>query len=129
VDPLGNAYLTGQTLSTNFPTVNAFESHRDGTNDMFLAKISQSSPPVPELAIAPASLNSTVRSKIAGAPSTAKSGITLKWQMFPANYEVESSADMTHWQPANNSWVYSNGWYHVTLPTTNGNQFFRLRKH
>ena len=129
VDPLGNAYLTGQTLSTNFPTVNAFQSRRNGTNDMFLAKISQTVAPTPGLVIAPASLNSTVRSKIAGASTSAKSGITLKWQMFPANYEVESSADMISWQPANTSPVYSNGWYHVTLPTTNSNQFFRLRKH
>ena len=129
VDPLGNAYLTGQTTSTNFPTVNAFQSHRNGTNDMFLAKISQTIAPIPGLVIAPASLNSSVRSKIAGAPPSAKSGISLKWQMFPANYEVESSTDMISWQPAHTSPVYSNGWYHVTLPTTNGNQFFRLRKH
>ena len=47
VDPLGNAYLVGQTISTNFPTVNAFQYHRNGTNDMFAAKISPTAPPPP----------------------------------------------------------------------------------
>jgi hypothetical protein len=44
VDDDGNAYITGQTLSTNFPIVgipggNGFRSVRDGTNDAFVAKI------------------------------------------------------------------------------------------
>ncbi|HEY5345791.1 MAG TPA: SBBP repeat-containing protein [Verrucomicrobiae bacterium] len=128
VDPLGNAYLTGQTTSTNFPTVNAFQSYRNGTNDMFLAKISQTAPPQPVLVVAPKNSQPSVQSKIAGVPTPAKSSLTLKWQMFPANYTVESSTDMTTWFPANTTPVYSNGWYHATLPTTNGSQFFRLHK-
>lgn len=39
VDPLGDAYIAGQTRSTNFPAVNAYQPHRSGTNDMFIAKI------------------------------------------------------------------------------------------
>jgi len=39
VDQLGNAYVVGQTLSTNFPTLNARQTTRNGTNDAFLAKI------------------------------------------------------------------------------------------
>ena len=58
------------------------------------------------------------------------SGLTLKWQMFPANYYVESSTDLTprSWRTVPATPAYSNGWYHVTLPTTNGVQFFRLRQ-
>ena len=128
VDPLGNAYLTGATTATNFPTVSAFQAGRNGTNDMFLAKISQAVAPAPNLVIASASSRPSVHGKIAGAPPSAKPDVMLKWQMFPANYEVESSADLANWQTAGASPLYSNGWYHVSLPTTNGNQFFRLRK-
>jgi hypothetical protein len=45
VDTNGNAYVVGQTLSTNFPTTNSipphnvFQATRNGTNDAFLAKI------------------------------------------------------------------------------------------
>ena len=35
----GNAYVVGQTSSTNFPTLNAFQTFLNGTNDTFLAKI------------------------------------------------------------------------------------------
>jgi len=44
VDPLGNAYIVGQTLSTNFPTLNARQTKRNGTNDAFLAKILLNTP-------------------------------------------------------------------------------------
>ena len=39
VDPLGNAFVVGQTLSTNFPTLNARQTALNGTNDAFLAEI------------------------------------------------------------------------------------------
>jgi hypothetical protein len=52
--------------------------------------------------------------------------------MFPANvkYGLESSADLTgsNWHAIAASPTYTNGWYHVTLPTTNGVQFFRLHR-
>ena len=144
VDPLGySAYLAGSTLSTNFPAVNALQSHLNGkSNDMFVAKIYLSPlppnivdtnlypplPPAPQLLIAPQIPGPSVQSKAAGSPSPDKSGITLKWQMFPANYDVESSTDLAGWQPAPASPAYSNGWYHITLPTTNGVGFFRLHK-
>jgi hypothetical protein len=40
VDDNGNAYVTGWTGSTNFPTVNAFQPQYAGTWDNFVAKIS-----------------------------------------------------------------------------------------
>ncbi len=40
VDPAGNAYVAGFTLSSDFPVVNAFQSSFGGYADAFLAKIS-----------------------------------------------------------------------------------------
>jgi hypothetical protein len=39
VDNIGNAYVVGQTLSTNFPTYHGAQTLRNGTNDAFLAEI------------------------------------------------------------------------------------------
>jgi len=39
VHPLGTAYVTGFTGSTNFPTANALQSTRTGAGDAFVAKI------------------------------------------------------------------------------------------
>ncbi len=40
VDPSGNAYVTGQTSSSNFPTASAFQpAFGGGTSDAFVAKI------------------------------------------------------------------------------------------
>ena len=130
VNPVGNLYIAGQTISTNFPTVNAFQSQINDKKktDMFVAKITQFLPPVPNLVIAPVTIKPSVQSKVAGIQPPVESGIHLQWQMFPANYAVESSSDMAHWQSAPVSPTYSNGWYHVILPTTNGVGFFRLHK-
>ena len=132
VDPLGNAYLTGQTTSTNFPAVGALQNHRTGTNDLFIAKISQMASPAPSLVIAATDSSPAIQiqSKTARTLPPKNSGLTLKWQMFPANYYVESSTDLTprSWRTVPANPAYSNGWYHVTLPTTNGVQFFRLRQ-
>jgi len=39
VDAAGNAFVVGQTMSTNFPTLSAGEPFRNGTNDAFLVEI------------------------------------------------------------------------------------------
>jgi len=39
VDAMGNAYVVGSTFSTNFPTVNPFQSAKGAQDDAFLAKI------------------------------------------------------------------------------------------
>jgi hypothetical protein len=39
VDLRGNAYITGRTSSTDFPTQNAFDSTLDGGSDGFVTKI------------------------------------------------------------------------------------------
>src|SRR5262249_51840188 len=38
VDGTGNTYITGSTTSTNFPTLNPFQSTLQGTSDAFVTK-------------------------------------------------------------------------------------------
>lgn len=42
VDPEGNIYVTGYTLSLNFPLANAFQGSRAGAEDVFVSKFSPS---------------------------------------------------------------------------------------
>ena len=39
VDSAGNAYVTGRTNSSDFPTANAVESAFSGGNDVFVTKL------------------------------------------------------------------------------------------
>jgi hypothetical protein len=39
LDPTGNAYVTGTTVSTNFPTANALQSSTGGDFDVFVTKL------------------------------------------------------------------------------------------
>src|SRR4029079_7687148 len=45
VDAAGNAYVTGATSSTNFPTANPFQPANAGSFDAFVAKIVANFPP------------------------------------------------------------------------------------
>ena len=40
VDASGNVYITGETFSTNFPVLNAFQSNNGGSGDAFCVKFS-----------------------------------------------------------------------------------------
>src|SRR5262249_46905062 len=42
VDPAGNAYVTGSTLSANFPTSNPLQASAGGNGDAFIAKFDPS---------------------------------------------------------------------------------------
>jgi len=42
VDSLGNAYVAGKTFSTDFPTLNAFQSINHGKEDAFVAELNPS---------------------------------------------------------------------------------------
>lgn len=44
VDTEGNAYVTGNTDSSDFPTANALQPARRGSNDIFVARISEPPP-------------------------------------------------------------------------------------
>ncbi|MGA3164061.1 MAG: SBBP repeat-containing protein [Verrucomicrobiota bacterium] len=112
VDPADNAYVVGTTSSTNFPTLNAFQSSRNGTNDAFLAKIFLD-PPILAL--------------------SAKNGqIQVAWPSSPFEpelsriFKLESNTNFMspNWvlvapQPTSNS-------YTITINPNNPMQFFRL---
>ena len=63
VDSAGNAYVTGNTVSSDFPThandvsIVSYDSSYNGGGDAFVAKITDSTPPQPVLSITPASLD------------------------------------------------------------------------
>ncbi|MGO8836867.1 MAG: beta strand repeat-containing protein [Limisphaerales bacterium] len=63
VDAEGNAYVVGQTLSTNFPAINAAQAKRQGTNDAFLARI-MLTVPQPVISENPASQTNSVGSTV-----------------------------------------------------------------
>jgi hypothetical protein len=57
LDPAGNAYVVGQTLSANFPTNNARQATLNGPSDAFLAKILSNLSSVPDLSAMSAGTN------------------------------------------------------------------------
>jgi hypothetical protein len=61
VDSSGTAFVAGQTWSGNFPTVNPFQGSLRGTDDAFIAKITE--PP-------PVQLNAVVSRKVHGSAGT-----------------------------------------------------------
>ena len=42
IDPTGNAYVTGVTFSTNFPTASAYDASPNGGRDVFVSKFNTS---------------------------------------------------------------------------------------
>ncbi len=94
VDPSGNAYMTGSTGSTNFPTANAFRSaYGGGVQDAFVAKISdntQLSNPVPAVsALSP--------------PSAAAGGAAFTLTVVGSNF---ISGATVQWNGSNRSTIF-----------------------
>ena len=113
VDPAGNAYVVGTTSSTNFPRLNALQTFRNGTNDTFLAEILLTSQPT--LTITMLDTND----------------VQLAWRAFQPEYTLISNTNLTStntWPTITNPPVLINGWHTVTLPATNDDLFFRLKK-
>jgi hypothetical protein len=112
VDPAGNAYVVGQTFSTDFPVVGARQPTLAGGSDAFLAKIIQVGT-TPSLA----------------ATLLAERNLQLRWLAF-SPYVLETATNLS----AGATWtavpqtlvVPTNGWDTVTLPATNRAAFFRL---
>ena len=57
VDTAGNAYLSGTTVSSDFPVANAEQPHLAGDSDVFLAKIGALSASAGTVTLAPATLS------------------------------------------------------------------------
>jgi hypothetical protein len=81
VDSKGNAYVIGHTTSTNYPTVNAYQGSLSGTQDAFVAKITEiTCPQTITITQQPANVTSC-----AGSPATfsvTASGTDLTYQWF-----------------------------------------------
>ena len=110
VDPAGNAYIVGQTVSTDFPTNAAFQATFGGGTDAFIAKIE----PRPFLYV-----------ELTG------SNLQLKWPAFPPPlYTLETTPTLpaASWTAVPQPPVIVNGWYSVTLPANGPRGFFRLRR-
>jgi len=114
LDPAGDAYIVGQTLSPNFPTNNALHAALNGPSDAFLAKILllEASP---ALSIVLGTTN-----------------VTLTKPAYLPEYQLESNTNLLF-----NTWtlmpvaappVFSNGFQVITLPATNADLFFRLQR-
>jgi hypothetical protein len=117
LDPAGDAYVVGQTLSSNFPTNNALHAALNGTSDAFLAKILLLEVP-PALTI------------VSG---PGKTNVTLTQPAYLPEYRLESNTNLL----STNSWtlvtlppppVLTNGLQIITLPLTSGDLFFRLQR-
>lgn len=143
VDPLGNAYVVGRTLSGNFPVTNAptgfyrpgnvHYRKRYGTNDAFLAKISLE----PSLSLAPVA-NQIELSWPASvfAPEFADyhlemttNWITLsKTNASGANRVITRSTALSDWSPVIRPRGTNNGRYTIDIPASDGYGLFRLKK-
>ena len=120
VDAAGNAYVTGQTLSTNFPSFNARQTTLNGTNDAFLIKIMPASP-TPLLTAGLSGTNVLVSWLPLGEESPALFGLITTTNLLTTNA----------WPFTTNSPVFTNnnGAYYYKFSPTNPAQFFRLRQY
>lgn len=120
VDAAGNAYITGQTLSTNFPNFAARQKSLNGTNDAFLVKI---------LPVAPTPL---LAANLSG------TNVVVSWpplgEESPAWFDLQTTTNLpptNSWVLTTNSPVFTNldGTYGYKFIPTNQARFFRLLKH
>jgi hypothetical protein len=110
VDAEANAYLSGMTLSSGFPTtVGPFQGALAGSSDAFVAKIRLRDPML----------------------SVEQLGniFQLSWPATAPDYALQSTVDLAPpqlWTTAPQSPVLTNGEYLVSLTTTNPSTLFRL---
>jgi len=116
VDASGNAYITGQTFSTNYPSFNARQSALNGTSDAFLTKILPSAP-TPLLATSRSGTNVLVTWPPVGEES-------LAFVLETTNNLLTTNA----WTLVTNSPVFTNGNLIYKFSPTNRVEFFRLHK-
>ena len=115
VDSEQDAYVVGQTLSSNFSATNALHAALNGTSDAFLAKIFNDPPSL---------FMSGGRDRVQVAWN---SGLPFEPEL-PRLFRLESSTNLfsTNWVPVPQSLVLTNNRYAVTVNPTNKAQFFRL---
>lgn len=109
VDLAGNAYVVGQTLSTNFPTHEALQPLAAGMGDAFLAKL---------IVIPPPRLNIALSS----------TNVLVSWPALAFGYVLQSRTNLltNTWANVTNTPVLNGDSYTVTLGATNQSRYFRL---
>ncbi|MEI8291103.1 MAG: SBBP repeat-containing protein [Verrucomicrobiota bacterium] len=127
VDTAGNAFITGQTLSTNFARSATYSS----AINAFLVEILPDS--VPQLLLTPHTIIASFASKaVSGTlipPITP--GLLLKWQKTPSLYVLESTTNPLFadgWHTISQTPQFTNHEYILNISPTNQNLFFRLHK-
>src|SRR6266850_625936 len=102
VDSVRNAYVTGLTTSTNFPTtLGAFDTSANGGGfDAFVAKIEDVAPPAtlvltPKTATNPVRSNHTVTATVKNASGNPTPGITVRFSVSGANSASGSGTSPT----------------------------------
>lgn len=112
VDAEANAYVSGMTFSTNFPTTaGAFASSLNGTSDAFVAKIRWQNPVLSVVIL--------------------DGAIQVTWPATAPDYALQSTTDLSPpqtWTNVPQPPVLTNGLYRVTLPTTGATTLFRLHR-
>ena len=107
-----NAYITGKTLSSNFPTNTPVQSSfRGGASDAFVAKVTaQPSPPL----------------RIARSGDT----LVLSWRAPVAQYMLQANDGMAanNWAVVAQTPVATNGVNTVTMDLLGGHKNFRLKR-
>lgn len=87
LDSMDNAYIAGSTASTNFPTADAPQNFRNGTNDAFVAEI-VFSPLLPEIVTQPTPTNQAVSvgaNVTFNATATGTTPLSFQWQFNGTN--------------------------------------------
>lgn len=107
--PNGDLIVCGITSSTNFPTLNAFQSNLNGSRDCFVAKISMA-----EVL------------KISRTGQT----VSLSWPASATDYILEATTSLpaATWDSVTNNPTVGSTERSVQLPLTGTAKFFRLRK-
>jgi len=155
VDASGNAFITGQTLSTNFPivdpvTVNGLvRNKRVGTNDAFVAEILLQNANLPPLLANKVGTNVVVSWVTNGGPETVPALLHLETTTNLATFipfvgtniviTTSNSVTITNkvrftnfiptifWTPVTNTPVTNNGTYDFIFNPTNNMRFYRFR--
>jgi uncharacterized repeat protein (TIGR01451 family) len=136
LDASSNAYITGYTLSTNFPTVSPLQAAKAGGQDAFIAKISDPAPPAdysvsatpPSQSPSPgASANYTVTATPVGG-FTGNISLNVSGQsndstvsFNPPSITITDASPQSSTLTVNTTGATPPGTYTLTINTTSGN--------
>ncbi|MFY9224977.1 MAG: Ig-like domain repeat protein, partial [Blastocatellia bacterium] len=112
IDSSGNAYVTGQTFSTNFPTMGAFQSTLVGSSDAFVTKLSPTGSGVYSTYLGGNSGDTGIAIAVDASGSAYITGATISTNFptmnaFQSTLVGSSDAFVTKLSPTGNSLIYS----------------------